>query len=121
MKLENIFNNIGKACGHLVYDGIKVSGDILGKIQELSGKDDSAKKSRELSQNIAIVSSEITQVCFGAVGIITDYAILGGIELLKSIKENAYVKDVVQEGEEEVGKIVEPVSFELLDEKKSLL
>jgi|GEM_PF-6616993 len=115
MRLENVFNKIGKACGDLVYDGIKISGNMLGKIQELSGKDDLAKKSRESSQNIARASSEITQICFGAFGIITDYAILGGIDFLKSVKENAYVKDVVQEGDAEFGKIVEPISFEVKD------
>ena len=66
-------------------------------------------------KNIAKTSSEITQICFGAIGIIAYYEILGGIEFLKSVKENAYVKDDLQEGDPELGKIVEPVNFEAED------
>lgn len=115
MKFENIFKNIGKACGELVYDSVKISGNAVYAIQKLTGKEKPAKKSKDFSKSIAITSSEITQACFQAVGIITDYAILGGVELLKEIKKQAYVKDVIQEGNEEVEKIVEPVNFQVLD------
>ncbi len=115
MNFESIFKNVGKACGNLVEGGINIYGDALCAFYDLRGKEESSKKSRQISKDVAKTSSEIAEVCFEAVGIIADFAVLQGAQFVKAIKEYAYVKDVHVEGDLDEDKIVEPINFEVIN------
>ena len=115
MKLESIFKNAGKACGNFVHKSIKISGDVFGAFYDIKGDEKASQRSKKVSMDIAKSSQEFTETIFEAVGIIADYAAIGGKELFKAIKEYGYVKDVHIEKDVEDDKIVEPVNFEVKD------
>ncbi len=115
VKIRKIFKTVGKIAGYVIEDNIKFCGEIVGSIYDLRDEEEKSFKVRKVSRNIASYSSATAEFVFETVGLITDYTVLGGIDLVKAIKKHAYVKTSYKEGNVEEGKIVEAKSYKVIE------